>query len=103
MMDEQKYTEFYSCGNIKLMYLKYEGRYSFLERENTGEKAWRYNEVIVSSDALEEAMDMPSSYETTPDSKIRLLFGNMEGMTHFVNFCDEYGLDTKSLSWEEGQ
>ena len=101
MMDEQKYTEIYSVGTQKFMYLKEEGRYSFLLREHIEEKKWNYTEIIVAAQELEDAIEMPSSYETTAHSKIMLLFSNYDGLKHLEEFCELYDIDMKHLFWEE--
>lgn len=104
MKDENDYCEIYSCGPLHLYYLKSEGRVSFLERKinlKEGVKYWMYTEVIVPSEQLLEAIEIPSSYETGESSKMQLLFGNLEGMKHFTDFCDENGVETKTFIWEE--
>ena len=62
---------------------------------------FEYTEVIVAANKLEEALDIPSSYETSEFSKMKMLFGNLEGLKHFQEFCDNEGIETKTLFWEE--
>ena len=101
MIDDTQYLEIYSSGYKHLMYYKADGRYSFLERNFYSPDKFEYTEVIVAADKLEEALDIPSSYETSEFSKMKMLFGNLEGLKHFQDFCDNEGIETKTLFWEE--
>jgi len=101
MKDENEYCEIYSLGRRKLMYLKVTGSYSFVERDWNHEKdMWVYREVIVPAADLEEAINIPTSDEMITSGKMKLLFGNYDGMDHFVDFCDDNNIDTMTLFHE---
>jgi hypothetical protein len=95
MKDTKEYTKIYQLGNKALYVHKGDCHYSFLlEEGNT------YSEVIVSKHEMDDAFDFPAADELTWVGKFELLFGNYDGFDHFVQFCDEHGVETKTYVWD---
>lgn len=101
MKDENCYTELYRLGNKTLMFLRDTGTCSFLERTyDSKNEVINYKEVLVPEEALDESTQIPTSCEMTMEGRMKLLFGNYDGMDHFIQFCDEQGIETMTLFHE---
>lgn len=99
MKDTENYVKIYkNCGRT-LMFLKDEGSISFV-KEDYCQGGSSYQEVIVPEEALVNAVNIPTSSEMTLTGKMELLFGCYDGMEHFVQFCDEAGIETMTLFWD---
>ena len=96
MKDPNEYCILYQLGKKTLMAHKDECHYSIVLEQDEG-----YTEVIVSAEALDNAMKIPDADNITWAGQLKLLFGNYDGFEYFTKFCDENYVETKTFFWEK--
>lgn len=94
MKDTREYSTIYHLGYKTILVHKDGSHYSVLLEDKDA-----YTEVIVPSQALDDAMSFPAADETTWVGRFRMLFGNYDGFDHFIKFCKDNYLTTKTYVW----
>ena len=96
MKDENEYSVIYQLGKKSLRVHKDDRHYSVILEDDKG-----YSEVVVPSEAMDEAMRFPAADEITWAGQFRLLFGNYDGFDYFVKFCKDNYVATKTYFWSK--
>ena len=96
MKDSKEYSTIYNLGYRTLSVHKDVCHYSVLFEDKDA-----YTEVIVSSNAMDEAMKFPASDELSWVGQFKLLFGNYDGFDYFIKFCEDNYVATKTYVWEK--
>ena len=96
MKDTNEYSKIYELGKKALYVHRDDCHYSFLLEDDKA-----YNEVIVSRNAMDDAMAFPNAEDITWTGRFRLLFGNYDGFDYFVKFCKDNYVATKTFVWDK--